>query len=156
MKNGLSLALVAMLCVSLVTGCATEGMSIPIGDAQTYAPTVPEYVSILVEAPTKPHKVIALVDGQAATDDYLSTSRTQAAAVDAMRKEAARLGSHAIVLTARGSKPYAQITTASGTGNASAVAVGNTAVGSGYYNSTATTMGYEMITVSGTAIRYEE
>jgi hypothetical protein len=82
--------------------------------------------------------------------------RTQAAAIDAMKKEAARLGANAIVITAKGSSPYAQVTTTSGTGSATVVGGGNTAVGSGFFNSTSTTMGWEKIAISGSAIRYNK
>lgn len=152
------LGVIATLVISAasLSGCATEGMSIPIGEAGNYAPTTPDRISMLVAPPSTPHKIIALVDGVASTDDYLSVSRTQAAAVDAMKTEAARLGANAIVLTAKGSTPYAQVTTTTGAGNASVVAAGDRAFGSGYFNSTSTTMGFQKIQVSGTAIRYTD
>lgn len=145
-----------LICAAGLSGCATEGMSIPIGEASNFPPTVPEQISMLLAPPSKPHRVIALVDGVASTDDYLSVARTQAAALDAMKKEAARLGANAIVLTGKGSTPYAQVTTTTGTANASAVAVGDGVLGSGFFNSTSTTMGFQKIQVSGTAIRYTE
>lgn len=153
-----TLSVIATLVIGAasLSGCATEGMSIPIGEAGNYAPTTPEQVSMLVAPPSRAHRIIALVDGVASTDDYLSVSRTQAAAVEAMKKEAARLGANAIVLTGKGSTPYAQVTTTTGTANANAVAVGDGAVGSGFYSATSTTMGFQKIQVSGTAIRYTE
>lgn len=87
-------AAIIALAVVLCGGCATEGMSILIGESHNYAPTNPESIAILLTAPDQPHEVIALVEGVAATDDYWgSETRTQQAAIDAMRKEAARLGS---------------------------------------------------------------
>jgi len=145
-----------LFALSMLQGCATEGMSIPIGDAKTYPPTAPEQITLLVAPPTKSHEIIALVDGVASTDDYLSVARTQAAAIDAMKKEAARLGANAIVITGRGSQPYAQVTTTSGNSSATAVAAGNTAVGSGFFTSTSTTLGFEKIQISGSAIRYTD
>src|SRR5688572_5170658 len=96
-------ALLCSLAAAALAGCSTSGTSIPIGPAVSHTPTDPASVEILLEPPARGHTVIALVDGTAATDDYLTQARTQAAALTAMKKEAARLGSHAIVLTARGS-----------------------------------------------------
>jgi hypothetical protein len=156
MKKHFAISTLFTLVAVGISGCATEGMSIPIGEASNYAPTLPEQISILIAPPSRPHKIIALVDGVASTDDYLSVARTQAAALDAMKKEAARLGANAIVLTGKGSTPYAQVTTTTGTASASAVTVGDGAFGSGFFNATSTTMGFQKIQISGTAIRYAE
>lgn len=156
MSKRFIVSMVLALGTAGISGCATEGMSIPIGEASNYAPTLPEQISMLIAPPSRPHRIIALVDGVASTDDYLSVARTQAAALEAMKKEAARLGANAIVLTGKGSTPYAQVTTTTGTADASAVAVGDGAFGSGFFSATSTTMGFQKIQVSGTAIRYTE
>ena len=139
------LALIS-LCFS---GCATEGTSIPIGTAKNYAPTAPDGIVLLVAPPQQRHEIIALVEGVASTDDYLSEKRTQDAAIEAMRKEAARLGANAIVLTSKGTEPYAQVTT--GTGAAFGGGAGNA-----YFSSVSQTMGWQKIRIGGTAVRYTE
>jgi hypothetical protein len=149
------LASTFVIACALLIGCATEGTSIPIG-TQKYPVTNPDDIAILVAPPEKTHTVVALVEGVASTDDYLSKARTQAAALAAMKKEAAKLGANAIVLTARGSAPYAQTIITNGSVGGSATAAGNTAIGSGYYTGTSTMMGWEKIQVQGTAIRYTD
>jgi len=94
-----------LLAVLAVAGCSTSGVAIPIGSA-SYPPTAPDSVVILSEKPSRPHVDIALVDGTAATDDYFTQERTQAAALKAMREKAATLGAHAIIITNRGNRPY--------------------------------------------------
>lgn len=138
------------------SGCATEGMSIPIGAQRSLAPTNPDEILMLIEPPAKAHEIIALVEGVASTDDYLTERRTQDAAVKAMKKEAARLGANAIVLTGKGREPYAQVTVGGGSGTAYAHAVGNGAFGSAYFSSTSTTMGWQKIRIGGSAIRFTE
>lgn len=141
----------------LSVGCSTEGTAIPIGDSSRVFPaTDPAMVSLLVEPPSRPHEIIALVEGVAATDDYFSETRTQAAALDAMKKQAAKLGSHAIVLTGKGREPYGQVTIANTTATASGAAVGNTALMSGFATTTGSTVGWEKIRFAGTAIRYKD
>jgi hypothetical protein len=135
-----------------LSGCSTAGTSVPIGNAGSFAPTQPASIVLLVGAPERKHEIIALVEGQAATDDYLTKAKTEAAAIEAMKKEAARLGAHAIVLTGKGSAPYGQIGFANTTGSATTIG-GYT---SGYATTVGTTVGWEKITFSGTAIRYTD
>jgi hypothetical protein len=144
---------VFLLC-SAVAGCATEGMSIPIGPQRSLPSTSMDDITILMEPPAQAHEIIALVEGVASTDDYLSERRTQEAALKAMKKEAARIGANAIVLTAKGREPYAQVTVGSGTATANANIIGGAVFGSGYYTSTATTFGWQKIRVGGTAVRF--
>lgn len=125
-------------------GCSTAGSSIPLGTAANFSPTDPAKIEFLIEEPTRPHVKIALVEGTAATDDYFTAARTQAAALDAMKKEAARLGAHAIILAAKGSTPYGQVIIANTTGTAR------------FATTTGVGLGWEKITLSGTAIRYKE
>jgi hypothetical protein len=141
-----------VICIALIGGCATEGMSIPIGMQRTFVPTNPDSVLILLGPPRQTHEIIALVEGVASTDDYLSERRTQDAAIKTMKKEAARLGATAIVLTAKGQEPYAQMSVASTTGTAYANAAGDSAMGSAYYTTVRTTMGWQKMRVAGTAV----
>lgn len=145
MKN----ALIFML-VTLIAGCSTSGTSIKIGEDRHYAPTSPDSISLLLEAPQKKHQIIALVEGVAATDDYFTKTRTEAAAIEVMKKEANRIGANAIVLTGKNSAPYGQVGFATTTG--SAIAAGNYI--SGYASTVSSGFGWEKITFSGTAIRY--
>lgn len=138
------LVILALLTMGAIAGCATEGTSIPIGE-QRFAPTDPVSLVLLTSEPSRAHTVVAMVEGVAATDDYFgSEAKTQAAAVQAMRKEAARLGAHAVVLSGKSSEASAAITT------------GNGIVSGGYFTATATTMGFQKIRVAGKAIRYAE
>lgn len=140
-----------VVCVlaALIAGCSTTGTAIQIGE-NSYAPT--DKVSLLVAPPDRPHEIIALVEGTAATDDYFTKARTESAAMDAMKKKAASLGANAIVLTGKGSQPYGNVTV--GSGNATAYATGNMV--SAYGTSTSSSFGWEKITFSGTAIRYTD
>ena len=142
-------ALIVILA-TLIAGCSTSGTSIKIGEDGHYTPTSPDSISLLLEAPQKKHQIIALVEGVAATDDYFTKARTETAAIEAMKEEAARIGANAIVLTGKNSAPYGQIGFASTTG--SAIAAGNHI--NGYATTVSSGLGWEKITFSGTAIRY--
>lgn len=152
-------------------GCANDGTALQIGE-QIYPPTDPLQVAILIEPPKRKHVVVGLVDSQASTDDYLSKSRTQTAAIRILKEQAAKIGANAVVLTAKGSRPYGQMTmmtsntnaTANTFGTAQANVVGNTIYGhgnsvtnlSGFTNTTAMTFGWELMQFAGTAIRYQK
>lgn len=148
---------VACGLLAALWGCATpEGMSIPIGEARNYAPTDPEKIVILLRPPERKHEIVALVEGFASSESYTSIALTQAAAVGAMRQEAARLGAHAIVLTARGAPPYGYGKEAEDEDDAAiAKALGKNALvfGAAYYTITSLAMGAEKIQVGGTALR---
>lgn len=141
-----------IIATVLFAGCSTSGTSILIGEGGPYEPTSPETVTLLLAPPEKPHMIIALVEGVAATDDYFTKVKTEAASINAMKEEAARIGANAIILTGKGTKPYGQM------------AISNTSVSAyGGYNSvsafgatTSSGIGWEKITFSGTAIRYTE
>lgn len=153
----------------VLAGCANDGTALQIGE-QAYPPTDPLQIAILIEPPRRKHVIAGLVDSQASTDDYLSKSRAQAAAVRILKQQAAKLGGHAIVLTAKGSRPYAQMTIGSSStnviansyGSAQAQVIGNNIYGqgnsvtnlSGYTNSSAITFGWDLMQLAGTAIRY--
>ncbi len=138
--------------IGLSAGCSTEGTSIILGDGQPLPATDPATVHLLLEPPPNPHKVLALVEGVAATDDYFTKAKTEAAAIKAMKDEAARIGAHAIVLTGKGSQPYGETTIANTYG--SATSHGGSV--SGYATTTSAGLGFEKITFSGTAIVYEK
>lgn len=140
---------VMLLLALAAVGCSTSGTSVQIG-AKTYAPTTPDSIVLLIEPPAEKHEIIALVEGEAATDDYFTKPRTEAAAIKAMREEAARIGANAIVLTGKGVRPYGQVSIANSVGGAT-VAPGSI---SGYSSTVSTGLGWEKITFSGTAIRY--
>lgn len=101
----MKLLFLLLATVFSMAGCSTSGVAIPIGSV-SYPATSPDSVMILAEKPSQSHVAIALVDGTAATDDYFTQERTQAAALKAMREKAAALGAHAIVITNRGNRPY--------------------------------------------------
>ena len=155
-RNWIALATtVAVAAIS--AGCSTAGTSIPIGEQpQGVVATDPATITLLVEPPSRSHSIVALVEGVAATDDYFTEARTQAAALEAMKKEAARLGANAIVLTGKGKEPYGQIVIANTSANATGTAVGNTAFVSGHATTFAQSIGFEKIRFAGTAIRYTE
>ncbi|QTD87938.1 MULTISPECIES: hypothetical protein [Xanthomonas] len=138
------------LIATAIAGCSTSGTAVRIGE-NTYPPVTPDHVVLLVAAPSKPHEVIALVEGVAATDDYFTKERTEAAAIKAMKEKAASLGADAIVLTSKGSAPYGQISTGTAYGSSTQTA-GNI---TGLATVTSTSMGWEKITFSGTAVRYK-
>lgn len=135
----------------VLAGCSTAGTSVRIGEGGPYPPTAPDSITLLLDPPERAHDIIALVEGTAATDDYLTKAKTEAAAVAAMKEEAAKIGANAIVLTGKSSAPYGNMTVSSTTG--SAVATGNTV--SGYATTVSTGLGWEKITFSGTAVRYK-
>lgn len=140
-----------LVLVFLMVGCSTSGTSVLIGEG-SYAATDPGTIVLLLEPPQKSHKIIALVEGTAATDDYFTKQKTEQAAIEAMKKEAARIGANAIVLTGKNSAPYGQVTT--GHTSTTGTVLNNSI--STYGITTATTMGWEKITFSGTAIRYTD
>ena len=94
-----------LLTTLLVTACSTTGVAIPLGDA-THAPTAIASIEILGAAPKRPYVDIALVDGIAATDDYFTQERTQAAALNALKEAAAKVGANAVIVTARANRSY--------------------------------------------------
>jgi hypothetical protein len=49
--------------IVIASGCATEGMSIPIGAQRTLSATNPDEVLILIEPPGQAHEIVALVEG---------------------------------------------------------------------------------------------
>ena len=144
-------ALLFALLVS-VTACSTSGTSVLIGEGGAFPPTDPNSIPLLLEPPQKQHTIIALVEGVAATDDYFTKAKTQAAAIAAMREEAARIGANAIVLNGKDTQPYGQVTV----GNSMASAYGTAANVNAYATTVSSTMGWEKITFSGTAIRYTD
>ena len=148
----------ALLLVTLagLTACSTSGTSILVGEGGAHPSTNPNSISLLIEPPQKKHTVIALVEGVAATDDYFTKAKTEAAAIAAMKEEAARIGANAIVLTGKGTKPYGQLTVGNTAGSAygSATATGFNA--NAYATTVSSSMGWEKITFSGTAIRYTD
>jgi hypothetical protein len=145
-----------IMLATLIAGCSTSGTSILIGEGGALPPTDPSSISLLLGPPQKKHTVVALVEGVAATDDYFTKAKTEAAAITAMKEEAARIGANAIVLTGKGTQPYGQVTVGNSTGSAygSATATGfNT---NSYATTVSSAMGWEKITFSGTAIRYTD
>jgi len=162
---------ILVLAVVLLSACANDGTALQLGE-QVYPPTDPLQVAILIEPSKRNHVVVGLVDSQASTDDYLSKSRTQAAAIRILKEQAAKIGANAVVLTAKGSRPYGQMTmvtsntsaTANTFGSTQANVIGNTIYGhgnsvtnlSGFTNTTAMTFGWELMQFAGTAIRYQK
>lgn len=153
-----------------LASCANDGTALQIGE-QVFPPTDPQQVTLLLVPPQRKHVLVGLVDAQASTDGYLSKSRTQKAAVRILKEQAAKLGANAIVLTAKGSRPYGQMTlitsntnaTAKTYGTAQANIIGDTIYGqanattnlNSYTTTTGMTFGWELMQYSGTAIRYE-
>jgi uncharacterized protein YbjQ (UPF0145 family) len=127
-----------------------------VGEAGAQPPTDPNSITLLIEPPQRKHTIIALVEGVAATDDYFTKARTEAAAIAALKEEAARIGANAIVLTGKGTKPYGQVTVGNTVGSAYGY---DTAAGfnaSAYATTVSSSMGWEKITFSGTAVRYAD
>lgn len=142
--------LVFVTLLLVISGCSTSGTSILIGEGGPYPATEPESITLLLEPPEKVHKIIALVEGVASTDDYFTKAKTEAAAINAMKKESARIGANAIVLTGKGTRPYGEVTIA----NTRVYGAANYNAISAFGTTTSTSMGWEKITFSGTAIRY--
>ena len=140
---------------SLLTACATSGTSVLVGEHGPFAPTNPETIRLLVEPPQVDHMVIALVEGEASTDDYFTKARTEAAAINAMKKEAARIGAHAIVLTGKGSRPYGQVSVGNTVASGHGAASGGHFNTSAYATSVSSSFGWEKYSFSGTAVRYK-
>ena len=127
-----------------------------IGEGGARASTDPNSIVLLIEPPQRKHEVIALVEGVAATDDYFTKAKTEAAALKAMKEEAARIGANAVVLTGKGTKPYAQSTVTNTTANAYGTATANSFNVNGYATTVTSNLGWEKITFNGTAIRYTD
>ncbi len=143
--------------LTVLSGCSTSGTAIPIGDqSRSYPATDPTTIALFIEPPAREHEIVALVEGVAATDDYFTEARTQAAALDAMKKAAAEQGANAIVLTGKGKEPYGQMTVVNSSANASGTAVGNSVALSGYGTSVGQTVGWQKFRFAGTAIRYKD
>ena len=139
-----------------LAACSTSGTSILVGEGGALPPTDPDAIALLIEPPQRKHTIIALVEGVAATDDYFTKARTEAAAIAAMREEAARIGANAIVLTGKGTKPYGQVTVGNTVGSAYGQGTSAGFNASAYATTVTSTMGWEKITFSGTAIRYTD
>ncbi len=152
------IALVTSIATAVASaGCSTAGTAIPIGDhAHAFDATDPATITLLIEPPSKAHDIVALVEGVAATDDYFTEARTQAAALDAMKKAAAEQGANAIVLTGKGKEPYGQMTIVNSSANATGTAVGNSVALSGYATTVGQTVGWQKIRFTGTAIRFKD
>ena len=146
----------ALLLASVIgiSACSTSGTSILIGEGGAQPATEPSSITLLVEPPQRRHAIIALVEGVAATDDYFTKARTEAAAIAAMKEEAARIGANAIVLTGKGTKPYGQVTIGNAVGSASGYASATGFNATAYATTVSSSLGWEKITFSGTAIRY--
>jgi len=156
---------------ALLSSCANDGTALQLGE-RLYPSTDPLQVVILIEPPKRKHTVVGLVESQASTDDYLSRSRTQVAAIRILKEQAAKIGANAVVLTAKGSRPYGQMTMVMSNTNGSAHTVGsnqsnligNTVYGQGnattnfnaFTTTSAMSFGWELMQFSGTAIRYGE
>jgi hypothetical protein len=149
------IALFALVATS-VTACSTSGTSVLIGEGGPYAATDPSKITLLIEPPQRKHTIIALVEGVAATDDYLTKAKTEAAAIAAMKEEAARIGANAIVLTGKGSKPYGQVTVGNTVGSAYGYGTAAGFNASAYSTTVSSSLGWEKITFNGTAIRYTD
>mgnify|MGYP001371628580 CR=1 FL=1 len=149
-------AIAVLMLATLAAGCSTSGTSVLIGEGGTYAATDPASIRLLIQPPERAHEIIALVEGEAATDDYFTKPRTEAAAIAAMKEEAARIGANAIVLTGKGTRPYGQVSIGNTTGTAYGTAVGSGFNVSAFSTSVTSTAGWEKITFSGTAIRYTD
>lgn len=142
--------IVGLTAVALAA-CSTSGTAVRIGE-NSYPSTNPDSIVMLAGPPERRHEIVAMVEGTAATDDYFTQARTEAAALKAMKEKAAELGANAIVLTGKGSRPYGQVTVGNAYG--SALASGNMV--SGYATTVSSSAGWEKITFSGTAIRYTD
>lgn len=146
---------VLALVVSL-TACSTSGTSIMVGEGGAFPATDPNSIILLIEPPQKKHKIIALVEGVAATDDYFTKAKTEAAAMAVMKEEAARIGANAIVLTGKGTKPYGQVTVGNTVGSAYGYGTAAGFNANAYATTVSSSIGWERITFSGTAIRYTD
>lgn len=149
---------IALLLLSAIglCACSTSGTSILVGEGGARSPTDPNSITLLIEPPQKKHTIIALVEGVAATDDYFTKAKTEAAAITAMKEEAARIGANAIVLTGKGTKPYGQVTVGNTVGSAYGYGTAAGFSASAYATTVSSSMGWEKITFSGTAIRYTD
>jgi len=95
-----------LAALTLLTACSTSGTSILLSEETTYSSTTSASIELLIEAPEREHQIFALVEGTAATDDYLTKKRTKEAAVTALKKEAARIGADAVILSGTSSQEY--------------------------------------------------
>jgi hypothetical protein len=141
---------------AFAAGCSTSGSSVLIGEGGSYPATDPASIRLLVQPPERKHEIIALVEGEAATDDYFTKPRTEAAAIAAMKEEAARIGANAIVLTGKGTRPYGQVSIGNTTGTAYGSVTGSQFNVSAFSTTTSSSVGWEKITFSGTAIRFTD
>lgn len=139
-----------------LSACSTSGTSILVGEGGVHPSTDPSSITLLIEPPQRKHTIIALVEGVAATDDYFTKAKTEAAAIAAMKTEAARIGANAIVLTGKGTKPYGQVTIGNTVGSAYGYGSASGFNASAYATTVSSSMGWEKITFSGTAIRYTD
>ncbi len=102
--------LLSILCL-FVFSCSTEGFSILADPSVIYPPTIVENIKVYTRAPNTPYIVIGTVEGVAATDDYFTEKKTQEAALLALKNEAARIGSDALILYDKSSTAYGTLTT---------------------------------------------
>lgn len=93
----------AFLClfISLVSGCASfervSGSTVMLKGSPPAMTGVAEDVSIFLEKPEKPFKVIALVTSSVRMDDYASVAEGEGAALERLKLQAAFAGADGII-----------------------------------------------------------
>jgi len=116
--------------VLFLSGCASGGTVMLVGSAPD-EPTPIENVQIFLEPPTRAFQVIALVNSSADTDDFMSTSGAETAALEKLREQAAIAGADGLIDINREVIENGAVISTSAWGAASATAVGSTATATG-------------------------
>ena len=100
------LNIILFIKIFLLIGCSTTGTTIMLDSENSYPPTSIEDIKLYLEPPNTPYKSIAMIDGMAATDDYFTEKRTHEAALNILKKTAAEIGAHGIIIGKKGWQPY--------------------------------------------------
>ena len=128
----------AVLVLTLA-GCAS-GSAIVTGPK--LPPTEPEQVQILLEAPSSEFEIIGLVEAR--SDVEFTRQAASDRAIEELKKQAAKIGANAVVLTGTGEKSSSVLIG----GNTTTTTIGNTSFG----NTSFYVIEEETIIVKGTAI----
>lgn len=89
----------ALIMLIILSACSTSGTSIILDESIVYEPTDPADIKLILSPPQRVYTEFAIIDGSAATDDYFTNSSTKEAAIKALKKEAARIGADAVLIT---------------------------------------------------------
>ncbi len=136
MTNSHAALLIAILAlIVFLSGCATGG-TVMLSGTPPASPTPIEKIEIFLEKPDKKYKVIALITASADTDDFLSVSHAEKAALEKLKEQAARAGADGIIDIYREVLEGGSVVSSTVWGSATGTAYGRGGYTTGYAHGT--------------------